>query len=89
MVSNEPFLPIIDPNRCEGCGDCVQVCPRDVLRLVNGLAALAYPERCNYCGDCEEHCPTEAISLPYEIVDDSLPPPIETRSNLPYDSKAR
>ena len=25
--------PIIDPNRCEGAGDCVEICPFEVFEL--------------------------------------------------------
>lgn len=27
------FAPVIDRNRCEGKGDCVQMCPRNVFTL--------------------------------------------------------
>jgi len=73
---NEPdvFLPTINPDRCGGCGECVQVCPTGALVLVNGCAVLVSPDRCGYCADCEEYCPHGAISLPYEIVADSETP---------------
>jgi NAD-dependent dihydropyrimidine dehydrogenase PreA subunit len=68
---NESFLPSINPERCNGCGDCARVCPSGALELQAGLAVLVSPDNCAYCADCEEHCPTDAINLPYEIVVDS------------------
>jgi NAD-dependent dihydropyrimidine dehydrogenase PreA subunit len=67
----EPFAPIIDPSRCNGCGDCVQICPSDVLEMREQVATIVAPDHCTYCADCEEHCPHQAISLPYEIVMDA------------------
>jgi NAD-dependent dihydropyrimidine dehydrogenase PreA subunit len=31
-------LPIIDPNKCSGCGPCVEACPQGVLQVC-GLTA--------------------------------------------------
>lgn len=61
-------LPQIDPQRCNGCGRCVEVCPGTVFEIQNGKAMLVRPERCTYCMTCEEDCPTDAIALPFEIV---------------------
>ena len=68
MTETEPFLPIIDHDRCGGCGECVQACPTGALELIEGRAVLVRPEKCDYCADCEDHCLQGAISLPYEIV---------------------
>ena len=27
------YVPVIDKSRCEGCGDCVSVCPNGVLEM--------------------------------------------------------
>jgi NAD-dependent dihydropyrimidine dehydrogenase PreA subunit len=68
MSESESFLPIINSHRCNGCGDCIHVCPSGALELIDGLAVLTSPDACAYCADCEERCPQKAISLPYEIV---------------------
>ncbi|MCE7989198.1 MAG: 4Fe-4S dicluster domain-containing protein [Caldilinea sp. CFX5] len=54
-------LPIIDPELCDGCARCIEVCPTGALDLVMGKAELRYPDRCTYCTACEEACPTNAI----------------------------
>jgi NAD-dependent dihydropyrimidine dehydrogenase PreA subunit len=68
MSESESFLPIVDSYRCNGCGECIYVCPSGALGVIDGLAVLTSPDACAYCADCEEHCPQKAISLPYEIV---------------------
>jgi electron transfer flavoprotein alpha subunit len=62
------WLPVIDGERCTGCGDCIVVCPTQALSLVEGVAVVAEPGACDYAGLCEMVCPVEAIALPYQVV---------------------
>ncbi|WP_317931825.1 NAD(P)-binding domain-containing protein [Halioxenophilus sp. WMMB6] len=56
--------PLIDPNRCLGCGSCVSACPEGhVLGLINRRAQLVTPSACIGHGACQKACPTEAITL--------------------------
>jgi Fe-S-cluster-containing hydrogenase component 2 len=52
----------IERSECTGCGCCVDVCPVEAIRLVDGRAVV-YQEICTECGDCVMVCPVEAISL--------------------------
>ncbi len=60
--------PKITLDICTGCGDCVELCPSGVVRLVNGKATIVNPEDCDYCTDCETFCPPGAISCSFEII---------------------
>lgn len=73
------WLPQIDPNLCNGCGLCIELCPSQALgwrKILEAslaasgpvsVAALVQPDRCNYCATCETVCPTDAIELPYLV----------------------
>jgi thioredoxin reductase/ferredoxin len=59
--------PLIDPNRCLGCGACITACPEapahQVLGLIAGKAQLVSPTDCIGHGACRAACPTDAITL--------------------------
>lgn len=52
---------IVDKDKCDGCGECVEVCPVDAIELQNEKAAIN--DECIDCGICVETCPNEAILL--------------------------
>jgi len=47
--------------RCDGCGECVEVCPADVYEIKNNVAVPVNSDECTECCSCVEVCPTEAI----------------------------
>jgi MinD superfamily P-loop ATPase len=61
-------IPVIDPEKCDGCGLCVNVCQCNALVIVNNVITIIETVECDWCTDCEAVCPTEAISCPFEIV---------------------
>lgn len=67
MTISHQWIPQIDPRRCNGCQDCIALCPTQALGVVEGKAAVIRPQACNYCAACESACPTHAIALPYQI----------------------
>lgn len=57
-------LPVIDLERCLGCGTCVKACPEDgVLQLVHGQAAVVQPAACVGHAHCVAECPVGAVTL--------------------------
>lgn len=61
------WLPHLDQERCNGCGDCITQCPTGALGWADGKAALVNPSLCIYCATCEDICPVGAIELPFLI----------------------
>ena len=47
MTEPPSLHPVINPNRCIGCGSCVTACPEhDVLGLIRGKAELVNAANC-------------------------------------------
>ena len=54
----------IMPDRCMGCGTCIDVCPHAVLELNEaGRVWIRDKDACMECGACSRNCPTEALSV--------------------------
>jgi len=52
----------IDLEKCEGCGECVDICPNEVLELKDEKAVVVNDD-CAGCESCVETCPEEAITV--------------------------
>jgi heterodisulfide reductase subunit A len=71
LVELEPFVASVDLERCDGCGQCVQVCCyEDAISLqpfsVNGRQeqrAVVTVANCAGCGACVSACPPRAIDV--------------------------
>ena len=53
----------LDINACVGCGICAQVCPHQVLEIVEKKAGIVDMDACMECGSCANNCPVEAITV--------------------------
>jgi heterodisulfide reductase subunit A len=71
FVELEPFVAWVNPERCEGNGQCVDVCCyEDAICLKNFSAngrevqkAVVTPANCAGCGVCVSACPNRAIDV--------------------------
>ena len=52
-----------DPERCTGCGMCLEVCPHRVFEASGGKVTIRDRDRCMECGACEKNCPFGAIEV--------------------------
>jgi electron transfer flavoprotein alpha subunit len=52
----------IDLEKCNGCGDCLLVCPRGLMRIEEGKATVIL-EGCTFCGRCKKFCKADAINI--------------------------
>jgi NAD-dependent dihydropyrimidine dehydrogenase PreA subunit len=56
------MIELIYPERCNGCGLCVKVCPTNVLSInADGHAQISAQSACQTCFMCELYCATDAL----------------------------
>jgi ferredoxin len=69
FMKDHELSPRIDPERCRGCGRCVEICPFDAVRLVPNERGFFTAEVLRYncvgCGGCVGRCPVTAMDMPY------------------------
>lgn len=58
----------IDPDECQGCGDCIDACPEDAIEGKDGFIHIIDQDLCEQCGKCvsacDEGCIKTATKLP-------------------------
>lgn len=52
---------ILDVEKCNGCGMCMEVCPHAVFIIKDHKARIVDRDACMECGACALNCPEEAI----------------------------
>ncbi len=67
LIEPASLHPVINHNRCLGCGSCIEACPEQaghqVLGLIGGKSNLISPTDCIGHGACQKGCPADAITL--------------------------
>jgi NAD-dependent dihydropyrimidine dehydrogenase PreA subunit len=54
---------VVDLGKCTGCGDCIEACPMDALKVENEKC-IVDDDNCGDCGVCVDECSDAAITLP-------------------------
>ncbi len=70
-VELEPFVARVNPDRCEGIGECMAACPYEGAIMLQAIStngasaerAAVTPANCKGCGTCVGACPNRAIDL--------------------------
>lgn len=75
---HETGIPVIDPDKCTGCGLCASACPRNIIELLpkrartwiscvshdrGAVSRKICPVSCIACGKCARNCPQGAITV--------------------------
>ena len=61
--ANEEVSRCFHCGHCFGCEMCVDICPGDVLAMIDNQPQSTYPEECAHCGACLVDCPASAIEF--------------------------
>ena len=59
-----PVKPILNVDKCDGCGSCISVCPTQAISLTSAKAVVNKVS-CNGCGICIPYCPKGALDLDF------------------------
>jgi NAD-dependent dihydropyrimidine dehydrogenase PreA subunit len=68
-MSKVNYGPKIDPEFCNGCGQCYNDCPMDVFgwNKDNKRPTIYYPGECSFCCVCEIVCPEKAVDVLFPL----------------------
>lgn len=62
--------PVIDKEKCIGCGTCAEICPMQVFRHFpdqDKVPEITFGAECWHCNSCVLDCPKEAITLRFPL----------------------
>ncbi|MEW6554498.1 MAG: 4Fe-4S binding protein [Actinomycetota bacterium] len=54
------YRSVVDPDKCEGCGACVEVCAFEERKVFDGKVRIL---DCQGCGQCVRVCPNQANAM--------------------------
>ena len=59
------YVPVVtvDKSKCDQCGDCVEVCAKNILKLEDDTIATQNTLDCSLCEACVEECESGAITI--------------------------
>lgn len=79
------YVPIItvDTKRCDSCGDCIKVCPRNILVKTGNTIEIRNITDCTLCQDCVDACQKNPKAIEVTWDENSFILGIESTGALP------
>ncbi len=71
MEMHSAGKPIVDPDKCRGCGRCTRFCGSDAISVTGGKASIS-EDACVGCGRCISACPFDAVEASMDESPDIL-----------------
>ena len=75
----------IDKERCDACGKCVEICPKQVLVKMGSEIKVRNVLDCSLCEDCADICPQDPPAIKVDWEKSSFIFNIETNGVLPIE----
>lgn len=66
---DKKWVPVVFPDRCTGCGLCVEACGPQCLEIEDGIAVLVRPDACGSEEHCIPVCRDDAIRMRWVAMD--------------------
>ncbi|MCX6651123.1 MAG: CoB--CoM heterodisulfide reductase iron-sulfur subunit A family protein [Methanomassiliicoccales archaeon] len=63
FVQPEALVSYVNPDKCSGCGTCIEICPYSAIRKNESGKAEVTLAACKGCGNCGASCPENAIFM--------------------------
>jgi ferredoxin len=53
----------VNAETCDGCEECVNICPNEVLEMADDKATVNGDAECDNCESCIGVCPSDSITI--------------------------
>ena len=63
IATSYKYLPKFAINGCNGCKECIEACPKGILRYEDGSVHVVDELKCTLCNLCAEACKEGAITV--------------------------
>lgn len=57
------FMVNVNTETCDGCEECVTICPNEIFQLADGKSIVDAGIECDFCESCLGVCPSDSITI--------------------------
>jgi len=57
------YLIVVNETKCQGCGECVKICPSEIYKLEGKRLIVGNADDCSGCQSCTSVCESQALTV--------------------------